>query len=109
MNRPPLSLQLHDRVELLGAVSHKNVRDVLTRGHIFLNCSLTEAFCIAILEAAWCVARNRSAHIGAALLPASSHTHSSRPHVLIARVSAAAAALSCPQKWAACQRCCHRT
>lgn len=45
--------QLHDRVELLGAVPHKNVRDVLTRGHIFLNCSLTEAFCIAILEAAW--------------------------------------------------------
>lgn len=49
--------QLHDRVELLGAVAHKNVRDVLTRGHIFLNCSLTEAFCIAILEAAWCAER----------------------------------------------------
>jgi len=46
--------QLHDRVELLGAVPHKHVRDVLTRGHIFLNCSLTEAFCIAILEAACC-------------------------------------------------------
>jgi hypothetical protein len=27
---------------------------VLVRGHIFLNCSLTEAFCIAILEAACC-------------------------------------------------------
>jgi len=51
----PLRAQLHDRVELLGAVPHKNVRDVLIRGHIFLNCSLTEAFCIAILEAAWCV------------------------------------------------------
>jgi glycosyltransferase involved in cell wall biosynthesis len=51
-------LQLHDRVELLGAVPHKNVRDVLIRGHIFLNCSLTEAFCIAILEAAWCVWRH---------------------------------------------------
>jgi len=45
--------QLHERVELLGAVPHKNVRSVLTQGHIFLNCSLTEAFCIAILEAAW--------------------------------------------------------
>ena len=45
---------LHDRVELLGAVPHRNVRDVLVRGHIFLNCSLTEAFCIAILEAACC-------------------------------------------------------
>lgn len=46
--------QLHDRVELLGAVPHAQVRDVLVRGHIFLNCSLTEAFCIAILEAACC-------------------------------------------------------
>jgi phosphatidylinositol glycan class A protein len=46
--------QLHDRVELLGAVSHHNVRDTLVRGHIFLNCSLTESFCIALLEAASC-------------------------------------------------------
>ena len=43
---------LHDRVELLGAVPHARVRDTLVRGHIFLNCSLTESFCIAILEAA---------------------------------------------------------
>jgi phosphatidylinositol N-acetylglucosaminyltransferase subunit A len=27
---------------------------VLVRGHIFLNCSLTESFCIALLEAASC-------------------------------------------------------
>ena len=46
--------RLHDRVEFLGAVESKDVRDVLIRGHIFLNCSLTEAFCIAILEAAAC-------------------------------------------------------
>jgi len=46
--------QLHDRVELLGGVPHAKVRDVLARGHIFLNCSLTESFCIAILEAAAC-------------------------------------------------------
>jgi phosphatidylinositol glycan class A protein len=46
--------QLHDRVEFLGAVPSSGVRDVLIRGHIFLNCSLTEAFCIAILEAASC-------------------------------------------------------
>lgn len=46
--------QLHDRVELLGAVPHHLVRDVLVRGHIFLNCSLTESFCIALLEAASC-------------------------------------------------------
>ena len=43
---------LHGRVELLGAVPHAHVRDVLVRGHIFLNASLTEAFCIALLEAA---------------------------------------------------------
>ena len=42
------------RVELLGAVPHIAVRDVLIRGDIFLNCSLTESFCIAILEAACC-------------------------------------------------------
>jgi len=33
---------------------HDKVRDVLCRGHIFLNTSLTESFCIAILEAACC-------------------------------------------------------
>jgi phosphatidylinositol N-acetylglucosaminyltransferase subunit A len=46
--------QLHDRIELLGAIPHHQVRDVLLRGHIFLNCSLTESFCIALLEAASC-------------------------------------------------------
>ena len=46
--------QLHDRVELLGHIPHNEVRNVLVRGHIYLNCSLTEAFCIAILEAASC-------------------------------------------------------
>jgi phosphatidylinositol glycan class A protein len=46
--------QLQDRVEFLGAVPHANVARVLRRGHVFLNCSLTESFCIAILEAASC-------------------------------------------------------
>ncbi|CAI5475161.1 unnamed protein product [Closterium sp. Yama58-4] len=45
---------LHHRVTMLGAVPHSQVRDVLIQGHIFLNSSLTEAFCIAILEAACC-------------------------------------------------------
>lgn len=45
---------LQDRVEMLGAVPHHKVRDVLASGHIFLNCSLTEAFCIAIVEAVSC-------------------------------------------------------
>jgi phosphatidylinositol glycan class A protein len=46
--------RLQDRVEFLGSVPHTQVRDVLVRGHVFLNCSLTESFCIAILEAACC-------------------------------------------------------
>ncbi|PRP84850.1 GlcNAc transferase [Planoprotostelium fungivorum] len=46
--------QLQDRVEFLGSVNHSQVRDVLVRGHIFVNCSLTEAFCTAIIEAANC-------------------------------------------------------
>jgi len=43
---------LHDRVQLLGAVPHSEVKNVLVRGNIFLNTSLTEAFCIGIVEAA---------------------------------------------------------
>lgn len=46
--------QLQNRVEFLGAVPHVQVAGVLRRGHVFLNCSLTESFCIAILEAASC-------------------------------------------------------
>ncbi|XP_013404356.1 N-acetylglucosaminyl-phosphatidylinositol biosynthetic protein-like [Lingula anatina] len=46
--------QLHDRVTLLGAIEHNKVREVLVQGDIFLNTSLTEAFCIAIVEAACC-------------------------------------------------------
>lgn len=45
---------LHNRMELLGPIPHNQVRNVLVRGHIFLNTSLTEAFCIAIVEAASC-------------------------------------------------------
>lgn len=42
------------RVRLLGGLEHQDVRDVLVQGHIFLNTSLTEAFCMAIVEAASC-------------------------------------------------------
>jgi phosphatidylinositol glycan class A protein len=45
---------LQDRVRMLGAVPHTGVRDVMCSGDIFLNASLTEAFCIAIVEAASC-------------------------------------------------------
>lgn len=41
-------------MELLGALEHSQIRSVLTRGHIFLNTSLTEAYCMAIVEAASC-------------------------------------------------------
>lgn len=56
--------RLQDRVELLGAVPHCDVPGILTRGHIFLNTSLTEAFCIAILEAVACGLRVVSTKVG---------------------------------------------
>lgn len=43
---------LQDRIEMLGPVQHSDVRDVLVRGSIFMNTSLTESFGIAIVEAA---------------------------------------------------------
>lgn len=46
--------KLHDRVKLLGSVIHDDVPSILVKGDIFLNTSLTEAFCIAIVEAACC-------------------------------------------------------
>jgi phosphatidylinositol glycan class A protein len=46
------SSNLHDRVVLYGSLQHSKVREVMIQGHIYLNTSLTEAFCIAIVEAA---------------------------------------------------------
>lgn len=40
------------------------VRDVLTRGHIFVNTSLTEAYCMAIVEAASCGLQVVSTRVG---------------------------------------------
>ncbi|GMI01788.1 hypothetical protein TrLO_g3132 [Triparma laevis f. longispina] len=45
---------LESRVTMFGSVSRDNVPSFLQRGDIFLNTSLTESFCIAILEAACC-------------------------------------------------------
>ncbi|NWH62320.1 PIGA acetylglucosaminyltransferase, partial [Geococcyx californianus] len=56
--------QLHDRVRLLGALEHQEVRSVLVQGHIFLNTSLTEAFCMAIVEAASCGLQVVSTRVG---------------------------------------------
>lgn len=43
-----------NNVELLGGLPHDKVRSALCRGHIFLNTSLTESFCLSMLEAASC-------------------------------------------------------
>jgi phosphatidylinositol N-acetylglucosaminyltransferase subunit A len=45
---------LETRVKLLGEYRHSEIREILIQGHIFLNTSLTEAFCMTILEAACC-------------------------------------------------------
>lgn len=55
---------LKDRVELLGGLSHLKVVDVLKRGNIFLNTSLTEAYCMAIVEAASCGLKVVSTRVG---------------------------------------------
>ncbi|KAF7969753.1 hypothetical protein HWV62_26038 [Athelia sp. TMB] len=46
--------RLEERIELLGPLRGTDVRDVLIRGQIFLNSSLTESFGIGLLEAASC-------------------------------------------------------
>ena len=56
--------QLQERVTLLGSVKHDDVRDVLVKGDIFLNSSLTEAFCMAIVEAASCGLQVVSTNVG---------------------------------------------
>ncbi|KAG2430402.1 hypothetical protein HYH02_013763 [Chlamydomonas schloesseri] len=43
---------LQSRVSLEGAVPHERARDFMVRGHVFVNASLTEAFCMALVEAA---------------------------------------------------------
>ncbi|EGW34268.1 uncharacterized protein SPAPADRAFT_59688 [Spathaspora passalidarum NRRL Y-27907] len=45
---------LQERVKLIGAVKHEQVRDVMVQGDIYLHPSLTEAFGTVIVEAASC-------------------------------------------------------
>ncbi|XRB08386.1 phosphatidylinositol N-acetylglucosaminyltransferase subunit A [Pycnococcus provasolii] len=45
---------LEGRVTFTGALEHSAVMKVMRSGTVFLNCSLTEAFCMAIVEAAAC-------------------------------------------------------
>nr|XP_002120505.1 phosphatidylinositol N-acetylglucosaminyltransferase subunit A [Ciona intestinalis] len=56
--------RLHSRVTLLGSVPHEKVPNILNKGHIFLNTSLTEAFCMAIVEAACCGLQVVSTSVG---------------------------------------------
>ncbi|KAM0687198.1 hypothetical protein COBT_001563 [Conglomerata obtusa] len=58
------SYNLKDKVKLIGEVEHKNVGNILRYGDIFLNVSLTEAFCMAILEAAACGLEVVSTNVG---------------------------------------------
>ncbi|CAB3235681.1 unnamed protein product [Arctia plantaginis] len=51
-------------VTLLGALKHSEVRNVLVKGDIFLNTSLTEAYCMAIVEAASCGLKVVSTRVG---------------------------------------------
>nr|CAG4641651.1 EOG090X0515 [Eurycercus lamellatus] len=55
---------LHERVSLLGALEQSQVHGTLLRGHIFLNTSLTEAYCMAIVEAASCGLQVVSTKVG---------------------------------------------
>ncbi|KAG7212689.1 hypothetical protein KM043_012967 [Ampulex compressa] len=55
---------LQHRVTLLGSLEHSQVRHVLNKGHIFLNTSLTEAYCMAIVEAASCGLQVVSTKVG---------------------------------------------
>ncbi|KAI6183787.1 GlcNAc-PI synthesis protein [Aphelenchoides bicaudatus] len=55
---------LHSRVEMCGMLPHSQVREVLIRGHIFLNTSLTEAFGTSLIEAAACGLHVVSTRVG---------------------------------------------
>ncbi|XP_012946101.1 phosphatidylinositol N-acetylglucosaminyltransferase subunit A [Aplysia californica] len=56
--------QLLDRVLMLGSLQHSQIRNILVQGDIMLNTSLTEAFCIAIVEAACCGLQVVSTRVG---------------------------------------------
>lgn len=46
--------RLNRKVTFLGGIDRLKVKDLLNRSHLFLNTSLTDAFCISIIEAAAC-------------------------------------------------------
>jgi len=57
--------KLQQCVHMLGELQHSEIRDrLLVRGDIFLNTSLTEAFCMAIVEAVACGLTVVSTNVG---------------------------------------------
>uniref|UniRef100_A0A8R1HH33 phosphatidylinositol N-acetylglucosaminyltransferase n=1 Tax=Caenorhabditis japonica TaxID=281687 RepID=A0A8R1HH33_CAEJA len=56
--------KLHERVVMLGMLPHNQVKQVLNQGQIFINTSLTEAFCMSIVEAASCGLHVVSTRVG---------------------------------------------
>jgi len=52
LERAVKEAKLERRVTFVGALPHSQVLNLLKRGSIFLNCSLTEAFCVSLVEAA---------------------------------------------------------
>ncbi|KAH9412002.1 glycosyl transferase [Ordospora pajunii] len=55
---------LYDRVDMMSDVCHEQVGSIMRKGDVFLNASLTEAFCIAIVEAASCGLHVVSTNVG---------------------------------------------
>lgn len=55
---------LESQVSLIGSISHDEVGDFLRQGDVFLNTSLTETFCLAILEASMCGLHVISTNVG---------------------------------------------
>lgn len=55
---------LHDQVTMMKEVNYEEVGNVLRKCDIFLNTSLTETFCLAILEAASCGLMVVSTNVG---------------------------------------------
>ncbi|KMV65388.1 glycosyltransferase [Encephalitozoon cuniculi EcunIII-L] len=56
--------ELYDRVEIIHEVDHERVGEIMRRGDVFLNTSLTETFCITIVEAASCGLHVVSTNVG---------------------------------------------
>lgn len=55
---------MEDKIQLLGPLDHSKIPFVLNSSDIFINTSLTESFCISILEAAACGLKIVSTDVG---------------------------------------------